>query len=386
MAREDAKVPLSRAPGERLGRPWLSVSDLSTMVDVIYDDMSTSVQEVQLRVPPLHGASLAPWRAALPDTVAQVEALGSNLVTLSVKAEGTLTGSTVTVDPSEWVWADAAYEALSTDRLILLEPYPFLDGGAGLETEWNPTDVDAWFVAWQAAILTLADRYPDAWGIYIASNLVYLESHHDKWASLITAVRQAHPTMKIVMRTNWWYTARELPSSFDLYESKLVNPVFDAIDVLAIAWYFELTETAGPDLDELIDVMSRGTSIPYGTYPREQNIVEQVAALSAAHGDVPIFAGELVVSRHAHGARAPWSNTIGTGASPMYPSDPRDRQLQRRYFQAWMEVIGAQPWCLGYSIYGVGYAYPGDNEYTLDSNAVTYLASQAARADYRDVL
>ena len=355
----------------------VSLDAVQNLADAIDTDVA-SVEQLALNtgraIPAMHGASISPWRAPLADTVAQVEELGSNTVTFSIRASSTLTGSTVTIAASEWVWGDPAYNALAPGRRMILEPYPWLDDGAGLETEWDPADVNLWFTEWQAAILELAGHYPTAWGIYIGSNLVHLEGYHAKWLALISAVRAAHPNMQILMRTNWWYTAAEDPSSFTVYNAKLANPVFDAVDMLAIAWYFELCDTASPDLDELTDVLLRGTTIAHGVLPRDQQIITQVAALSNAHGGVPIYAGELAVARMPHGARMPWSNQTGVA----YPDDERDRQMQRRYVQAWMETVGTQPWCAGYSLYSVGYLHPGDNEYTLDPNARRYLAACAA--------
>ena len=155
---------------------------------------------------------------------------------------------------------------------VIIEPYPYIAEGTVVETDWNPTDVDLWFTNWNnelTDIATFADSI-NAKGLYIASNLIQLESYIDKWTTVIENVRKAF-SGNVIYRTNWWITASWAPELIDAYEAKLNNPIFGLVDVIAIASYFELTDNENATVEELI-----ANIYHVSLYDRGQNIYQEI--------------------------------------------------------------------------------------------------------------
>lgn len=223
---------------------------------------------------------------------------------------------------------------------VILEPFPYVASGTIIETEWAPTDMDLWFTTWKNVLLELGAFAETAKldAIYIASNLVHMEDHPNKWANTITELRQVY-SGKLIYRTNWWMNATWAPELEVAYQSKLNNPIFGQVDVIAIAAYFELTDTPHPTREELRDSLY---NVSY--HGRGQNIFEEIKAFNTKWGK-PIFFGELGIAPFSESAKQPWSN---------YKGNQEDSDtIQSNWFGAWYDVFGAHDWFLGYSIFTI---------------------------------
>ncbi|MED4846262.1 glycoside hydrolase family 113, partial [Bacillus atrophaeus] len=110
---------------------------------------------------------------------------------------------------------------------VILEPYPYISNGTVAETDWTPTDIEQWFSVWGRHLKNLAATCEEnaVDGLYIASNLVHMESFTDKWKALISDVRAVY-TGEILYRTNYWVTASWAPDYVEAYENKLNNALF----------------------------------------------------------------------------------------------------------------------------------------------------------------
>lgn len=175
-------------------------------------------------------------------------------------------------------------------------------------------------------------------GLYIASNLVHMESFTDKWKALISEVRTVY-TGKILYRTNYWITASWAPDYVEAYENKLNNALFGLVDVIAIAAYFELTDNKSPSVDELIEAIY---SVPL--YGRGQNIFDEIKAFHDKW-DKPIFFGELGIPPYSNSPQQP-HNALGDLGE-------YNESIQSNWFEAWVRVFQTQEWWLGYSIYTI---------------------------------
>ncbi len=223
---------------------------------------------------------------------------------------------------------------------IILEPYPFIANGTIAETDWAPSDLDQWFVAWNNILQDFAKKCEQFKldGLYIASNLVHMEDSTEKWKSVITSVRSLF-SGKMLYRTNYWVTADWAPETIAAYNKKLNNPLFGLVDIIAIAAYFELTDNRNPSVDQLIDAIY---SVPL--YGRGQNIFKEIKAFYDKWNK-PIFFGELGIP--------PYSNSPEQPHNAFGDLGEYNESIQANWFEAWVRVFQAQDWWQGYSVYAI---------------------------------
>lgn len=315
--------------------------------------------ENERRIPPIRGVNLAPWAIGTELWEEETSDLGPTHVTVPIRIESpSLTSSAATVDSLDLVRALAYVPGNSK---VIIEPYPWIDSGAASETEWNPTDKAAWETNYTAALVEVAEAFPSAWGFHVGSNLVYLEPETARWINIINAVKTAIPNARIIYRTNWWLTASWAPETITAFEAKRENPLFAEVDIIAVAAYFELMDTARPDQDEIADSLYATT-----LFSRFQNVYDECRQL-AQRWNKPLLFGELVCAKYEGALASPWR--------PWNPPDvppPVDWMIQVRYFRAVYDVFRDAEWWAGFSVYGVAYPY-NDGGYNLTPAARNWL-------------
>jgi hypothetical protein len=288
-----------------------------------------------------------------------VEELNLTHVTLPIKIDAaTLTDSAPTVNAASLAYAHLVRDQLPVGVQVIIEPYPWVAGGTLSETEWNPSNVLTWFTNWEAACETLATEFPGEYGMYVSSNLPYVQGYSTEWIDLIDNIKLVF-SGNIIFRTNWWSTGVFDPGSFAVWEGIRDNPIWAAVDIIAISAYFELNESDDPSEEEMLsDLYS--TSM----YERSQNIVEQCRAIADEWGK-PFMFGELNVSKWSNGASAPWDDAPGATLS---------RMVQRNYFGAYMRAFSRVPNWLGFSIFNIGHPY-ADGGYILQRPARRFISA-----------
>ncbi|MEH2977095.1 glycoside hydrolase family 113 [Bacillus amyloliquefaciens] len=310
-----------------------------------YDNRMTNVELSNLVVNPLKwkgGNASAFGRKQYSDIYYDANKLNLNTLTipLQISAVDASDSNPVITDYSYNEAWEAIPKAKRDGYRVILEPYPFIANGTIAETDWIPSDIEQWFSVWGQHLKNLAATCEENGvdGLYIASNLVHMESFTDKWEALISEVRTVY-TGKILYRTNYWITASWAPDYVEAYENKLNNALFGLVDVIAIAAYFELTDNKSPSVDEFIDAIY---SVPL--YGRGQNIFDEIKAFHDKW-DKPIFFGELGIPPYSNSPQQP-HNAFGDLGE-------YNESIQSNWFEAWVRVFQTQEWWLGYSIYTI---------------------------------
>lgn len=318
--------------------------------------------------PPRHadfvkGGNVSAWNVTdVKRVFADAERLGLDTITLPVRvAMPFATSSGAAVDPVSLAFAKSVV-AHSAQYRYILEPYPWIADGSVAETELAPADKAAWFAAYERAVLEIAGHFPGAWGIYVASNLVKLEDQTPRWLALIAKLRGAF-TGKVIYRTQWWVTAAWEPSTVTAWQAKLGNAVFGAVDIIAVAAYFELSETPAPTAAELKAAL-RSTTV----YGRKQDVYAELTALQK-RWKKPIFLGELSCPAVDLGAQTPWDPAA---------SEQPNREIQRNYISAYLDSLaGPAAEFLGFSVFTI--AHPTPTTYDLAPSAAEYVRSYRPR-------
>lgn len=309
------------------------------------------------------GGNVSAWNVTDVERVfADAERLGLDTITVAVRTPmANATSSTVEIDPVSLAFAQRVI-AHSSKYRYLIEPYPWIANGAVPETELNPADKAAWFASYQSAVVRLAGQFPKAWGIYVASNLVKLEDQTPHWLSLIKAVRGTFAG-KVIYRTQWWVTAEWEPATLAAWRTKLENPVFGAVDVIAIAAYFELTDLPAPTAADIKEAL-RSTTV----YGRKQNVQAEITSLQK-RWKKPLFLGELSCPAVDFGARNPWDPEAG---------DKPNKDIQKHYLSAYLETFASTPAeFLGFSVFTIG--HPTPTPYDLAPSAAEFVSTYKPR-------
>lgn len=303
------------------------------------------------------GGNISAWNVSdVARVFADAERLGLDTITVAVRIPmPSATSSAVDIDPVSLAFAQKVV-AHSAKYRYIIEPYPWIADGAVPETDLNPTDKAAWFAAYQGAVVRLARQFPNAWGIYVASNLVKLEDQAPQWQTLVAAVRAAFAG-KVIYRTQWWVTAAWEPSTLTAWKTKLENPIFGAVDVIAIAAYFELTELPAPTTAEIKAALRSST-----VFGRKQDVFAEITALQK-RWKKPVFLGELSCPAVDFGAQTPWDPAAG---------DKPNADIQRNYLSAYLETFsGRTTEFLGFSVFTIG--HPTPTTYDLAPAAAEYV-------------
>jgi hypothetical protein len=273
------------------------------------------------------------------------EAVALNLNTITVpvlvKAKSAKDSNPV-LDQKSWNKAKQISKVLKSKGYnVIIEPFPYIANGTIIETEWNPTNKKQWFANWSKSLqeIALFAEKENINAMYIASNLVKLESSVPEWTKTIASIRKVYKG-KVVYRTNWWVTATWSQETIKAYNKKLNNPIFGLVDIIAIAAYFEVTDKQNPSKQTIKNGILK---VPY--YNRGQNIFKEVKDLSTKWGK-PIFFGELGIPSYEKAPSQPW-------AFQYTSNDTYNENIQTNWFNAWYEVFGKQDWFLGYSVFAI---------------------------------
>lgn len=240
---------------------------------------------------------------------------------------------------------------ITKDTRLLFEPHPIISDGSVSETEYNPTDKSTFFSKWKEEIVKGLNFLSDYefFGIYIGTNFQMFDSGESNipyWETLANELRKLYNNHKLIYRTNWWTTATWSPELTQAYEDKVNNPLWEKVDIISIAGYFELNASITPTVDELYKDITEGTSL----YDRGQNIFAEVKRFHDVWNK-PVMFGELGCPSKEYGAMNPWSNLS---------SNKDNQQVQANYFEAYNRAFIFKngkydnDWFLGYSIFTLG--------------------------------
>lgn len=273
-----------------------------------------------------------------------IVSLGLNTLTVPVRIDiPSMNSSSMTINETSQVLAKQIIEDAKRRNLqIILEPYPMIQSGEIGETQYNPTDVNAFFWNWKTEILAkliseIANPY-SVEAIYIGSNFEQLESYHDYWRGVVDDTRKIYKG-ELTYRTNFWITAAWAPETITAYEAKLNNPMWGYMDFISIAAYFELNEANNPSKAQLVADLRNVSK-----YGRGQNIVEEIKAFYTKWNK-PVFFGELGFVDLEKTASEPWSTSPSTVVSEI---------AQNTAFAAYQEVFENEHWFMGFSLFAIG--------------------------------
>lgn len=283
----------------------------------------------------------------LEQAVVDIKALGLNAVNVPVRIEiPSLTANTAIINEASKEKAIRLIKKLRYQGVkVILEPYPYIQNGELYETQLNPEDKNEWFRNWKEGVLNpiikdIAKPYK-VYALVIGSNFDQFENEHDRWLDVANFARTSYEG-RITYKTNWWYTAEwdtEKTGQHDTYTPKLKNPVFDEVDFISVAAYFELTDQETNTLENLVGAI-------YSTqiFNRHQNIYEEIKGLSS-NWNKPIFFGELGFPKRNKALVHPWNPE---------PSTIFNEQEQANGFRAYKEVFEKESWNLGFSVFAIG--------------------------------
>ncbi|WP_049867282.1 MULTISPECIES: glycoside hydrolase family 113 [Paenibacillus] len=285
--------------------------------------------------------------------------LGLNTVNVPVVVEvSDVRSSDMTLDEASLNKAIELIPRLQSRGMrIIVEPYPWINRGSEVETDWNPDHLDAFFEQWRSRVLVpLARRVAEPYhadAMIAGSNLVHLERFGGEWSSMLQQLRGEYSGL-LTYKTNWWYTAAWDKASTAAYEAKRDNPLWADTDFITVAAYFELSErrvnTAGQLLSALSSTEVNG---------RGQDVVSEVMALSGKWGK-PVYFGELGFPAREYAAKEPWNPS---------PSDVEDGGEQARLFQAYREAFSGKPGFMGFSVFAIGEKSKDKHYYPSDDSA-----------------
>jgi hypothetical protein len=312
----------------------------------------------------IKGGNVSAWNiSSVTKVFADAERLGLDTITVPVRINmATARSSSVRIDASSLAFAKQVVGSHASYRYII-EPYPWINSGNIAETELDPSDVAAWFASYESAVLSLAKEFPNVTGLYVASNLVKIESQSNRWISLIKAVRSVFRG-KIIYRTQWWATAAWAPDTLAAYRSKLENPLFGAVDIISVAAYFELSDVAAPSKAQIKSAL-RSTTV----FNRDQDVYAEVMAFQTRWGK-PLFFGELSCPAVDLGAQNPWDPAVTL---------KHNGEIQKNYLSAYLETFGSDPSkFVGFSIFTIG--HPRATPFELAPSAAEYVRSYRGQA------
>lgn len=225
---------------------------------------------------------------------------------------------------------------------IILEPYPWIEGGSLGETEWNPNNINDFFYNWTHSVLkVLIDDVAvpyDVDVLNIGTNFVNMESKEKYMCDMVDYVRRYYNGL-VTYRTNFWVTAVWKPELSVEYEKKINNKVFSKLDFISISSYFQLTNNDTNTVDNLIDAL-QSTQI----YNRKQNVKQEIKKFYDKWNK-PIFFGELGFPKTNKASVEPYNPNV---------SDIINYQEQANCFEAYRRVFENQSWNLGFSIFAIG--------------------------------
>ncbi len=284
----------------------------------------------------------------IEQALSDIDKFQLNTLNIPVKIEiDNLSSSGMRVDRSSEEKAINLIKQLNGKNInIILEPYPWIAGGEDIETDWNPDDMDTFFLNWRANVLkTLIDDIAVPYNVdalNIGSNFVNIEPEEKNWCDTIDYVRTYYKGL-VTYRTNWWYTASWDTKSITDYENKLNNKLFSKLDFISIAAYFELTNNATNTAENLVSAIE-SSQISVNGEVRNQNIKQEIKNFYDKWNK-PIFFGEIGFPK--------------TDEASFHPWDPDENSIvnnveQANCFEAYRREFENEPWFLGFSVFAIG--------------------------------
>lgn len=291
-----------------------------------------------------NAGDISAWNATPTSALADVKAMNLNTVSIPIRVNiPSVTSTEATVDQASADNAVAIAKTMIANGIkVIIEPYPFIDNGAGIETALQPTDEAAFMTNWSKAVTDIASQVKglDVKGMYIGSNFTNLEDHSDAFDKLINELRPIFKG-KLIYRTNWWYNATWDAATTQAFEEKKQTPFFKNVDMLSIAAYFEVSDPDEMDVNKLKAQLSNTT-----VFNRGQNIIGQIEDLHKATGK-PIMFGELGITNYVGAMSKPYAFQFGDNAV-------KNDMIQSVWYRAWIETMNQYDWFKGYSVFAIG--------------------------------
>jgi hypothetical protein len=266
-----------------------------------------------------------------------------------------LASSTMTVNNGSEQKAIELIKKLRGKKInIILEPYPWVEKGSKVETDWNPENIDEFFWNWKTKVLKIliddiaVPYHVDA--VVIGSSFVHMEYAEGYWCETADYVRKYYKGL-ITYKTSWWVTAEWKPELTSDYQKKLNNKLFSKLDFISIAAYFELTDNDTNTVENIVSAIN-STQI----YNRKQNVEQEIENFYDKWNK-PIFFGELGFPKTDKASVFPWNPNVSQNMNGVE---------QANCFEAYRRVFENVPWNLGFSVFAVGeqsedkHYYPGE--------------------------
>lgn len=279
-----------------------------------------------------------------------------------------LSSSTMNIDEYSKKKAIELIKSLKGKKInIILEAYPWIENGSKYETDWNPIDINAFFLNWKTNVLKVlindiaVPYHVDA--LNIGTSFNHIEYAEGYWCDTVDYVRKYYKGL-ITYRSSWWVTADWDINTINKYESKLNNQLFSKLDFISIAAYFELTNNDTNSVENLVSSLE-STQI----FERKQNVKQEIKNFYDKWNK-PIFFGELGFPRTTKASIHPWN--------PLESSILNNTE-QANCFEAYKLVFENEPWLIGFSIFAIGehsedkMYYPSDESTTIIRNWYTDL-------------
>lgn len=325
------------------------LADVQHVVDQIHIPDGSNTSDNSKPIPGLdsganNSGDISAWNATPTSALADVKAMNLNTVSIPIRVNiPSLNSNEATIDQTSADNAIAISKAMIKNGIkVIIEPYPFIDNGNGVETALQPTNKETFMSNWSAAVMGIATQVKDldVKGLYIGSNFTNLEDQSNAFDTLISNLRPIFKG-KLIYRTNWWYNATWDEATTKAFEEKKKTPFFKNVDMLSIAAYFEISDPDTMNVDELKALLYK-TNV----YNREQNVIGQIEDLHNETGK-PIMFGEMGITNYVGAMAKPYAFQFGEGAQ-------KNDKIQSVWYQAWIETMNQYDWFKGYSIFAIG--------------------------------
>lgn len=268
----------------------------------------------------------------------EIGQLGASHISIVVQwAQPNITASALGPDPKETL-PDATLRDLirrARARGLKVCLFPILWVQKRSIGEWRgtlaPIDPEAWWQSYERFVLHYARIAADEGAaIYsVGSELASLEAQEPRWRALIAKVRAIYAG-QLIYSANWDHYAEV--------------PYWDALDLVGLTAYYELTKALDADVAELTRA-----------WRKIRDVILDWRDLKRI--EAPIVFTELGYPSIDGAATAPWDYTRKT---------PVDLEEQRRCFEAFRRAWGHRPELAGVFFWNwFGPGGPEDRWYTL---------------------
>lgn len=223
-------------------------------------------------------------------------------------------------------------------------------------TGYFPTNTAEWWRTYTNAVVywaSLAERTQvEAFGI--GGELLEWETamYNNDWDNLIDQVRGNY-SGKVWYNTNFWYLRS---GESDSLEQKLALSWFGRLDYIGVSSYWELSNTAEPSVEDLVDNWYCYVKSDGGTKRwLVENIVEDnLKVLSEFHKRPVLLVGGLASAQNA--CQTPWAYGSAYGDVEISLNE------QEKWYEAFFQVFSNRSWVIGCVFDGAWWTrVPADN-------------------------